>query len=177
MLDGRRGRRLGRLPVRAAPAIHLIVAILVGMAGGALWGGIAGLLKARTGAHEVIVTIMLNYVAFYLLSTLLLRTEPAPGARLAQPASPADDRRRRSCPSSLGERYNLHLGFLLALVAVAVRLVDPQPSALGFRLRAVGANPLAARTAGIDVERTYIAVMLIAGALAGLAGVNQVLGT
>ena len=80
-------------------------------------------------------------------------------------------------PKLLGDRYNLHLGFLLALVAVAVVWWLLNRSALGFRLRAVGENPEAARAAGIDVGRIYVTVMLIAGALVGLAGANQVLGT
>jgi ABC-type uncharacterized transport system permease subunit len=80
-------------------------------------------------------------------------------------------------PDLLGDRFNLHLGFVLALVAVAVVWWVLNRSALGFRFRAVGANPHAARTAGIDVGRTYVLAMLISGALVGLAGANQILGT
>ena len=80
-------------------------------------------------------------------------------------------------PKILGERFNLHLGFLLALVAVAVVWWLLNRSTLGYRIRAVGENPSAARASGIDVGRTYVVVMLIAGALVGLAGANQVLGT
>ena len=80
-------------------------------------------------------------------------------------------------PKILGDRFNLHLGFVLALVAVAVVWWLLNRSTLGYRIRAVGENPNAARASGIDVGRTYIVVMLIAGALVGLAGANQVLGT
>jgi simple sugar transport system permease protein len=80
-------------------------------------------------------------------------------------------------PKILGDRFNLHLGFLLALVAVAVVWWLLNRATLGYRIRAVGENPNAARAAGIDVGRTYVVVMLIAGALVGLAGTNQVLGT
>ena len=156
--------------------IHVTLAILAGMAAGAIWGGLVGLLKARTGAHEVIVTIMLNYVAFYLVFYALSEQSllQAPGS--ANPKSlPMHD--SATLPKLLGDRYNLHLGFLLALIAVAVVWWILNRSSLGFRIRAVGENPAAARTAGIDVGRTYIVVMLISGGLVGLAGVNQVLGT
>jgi len=156
--------------------IHVTLAILVGMAAGALWGGLVGLLKARTGAHEVIVTIMLNYVAFYLVFYALSEQSllQAPGS-----ANPKSLPMKESVvlPKLLGDRYNLHLGFLLALIAVAVVWWILNRSSLGFRIRAVGENPSAARIAGIDVGRTYIVVMLISGGLVGLAGVNQVLGT
>ena len=156
--------------------VHLPLAILVGMAAGALWGGLAGLLKARTGAHEVIVTIMLNYVAYYLLfyaltKDFLLKT---PGS--VNPKSPPM-KDTAVLPKVLGDQFNLHLGFVLALVAVGVTWWLLNRSTLGYRIRAVGENPHAARASGIDVGRTYTVVMLIGGSLLGLAGVNQVLGT
>lgn len=156
--------------------VHLPLAIGVGMAVGALWGGLAGLLKARTGAHEVIVTIMLNYVALYLLFYALSRQFllQAPGS--ANPKSlPMKD--SAILPKVLGDQFNLHLGFVLALVAVGVAWWLLNRSTLGYRIRAVGENPHAARASGIDVGRTYTIVMMIAGSLLGLAGVNQVLGT
>ncbi len=156
--------------------IHLPLAILVGMGVGALWGGIAGLLKARTGAHEVIVTIMLNYVAYYLLFYALSRQFllQAPGS--ANPKS-LPMKETAILPEVLGDQFNLHLGFVLALVAVAFAWWLLSRSTLGYRIRAVGENPHAARASGINVGRTYTVVMLIAGSLLGLAGVNQVLGT
>jgi simple sugar transport system permease protein len=156
--------------------IHLTVAIVAGMVAGAIWGGLAGFLKARTGAHEVIVTIMLNYVGFYLVFYALSEQSLLQAPNSANPKSlPMHE--SATMPKILGDRYNLHLGFLLALVAVAVVWWILNRSSLGFRIRAVGENPAAARTAGIDVGRTYTVVMLIAGALVGLAGANQVLGT
>jgi simple sugar transport system permease protein len=156
--------------------IHLAVAIIAGMVAGALWGGLAGFLKARTGAHEVIVTIMLNYVGFYLVFFALATQSLLQAPNSANPKS-LPMKESATLPKLLGDRYNLHLGFLLALVAVAVVWWILNRSSLGFRIRAVGENPAAARTAGIDVGRTYTIVMLIAGALVGLAGANQVLGT
>jgi simple sugar transport system permease protein len=156
--------------------LHLTLAIGAGMVAGALWAGLAGVLKARTGAHEVIVTIMLNYVAFYLVFFALSQQSllQAPGS--FNPKS-LPMKESAEMPKLLGDQYNLHLGFLLALIAVAFTWWLLDRSALGFRIRAVGLNPKAARAAGIDVGRTYTVVMLIAGALVGLAGANQVLGT
>lgn len=157
------------------PVIHLVVALVAGLIGGALWGGIVGLLKARTGAHEVIVTIMLNYVAFYLVS-YLLRT---PGALQAPGQNnPKSGPMLESAqyPSLLGPQYNLDIGFILAIVATIYVWYLLNRSAMGFQFRAVGENPHAAQVAGINVKSVYVKVMLIAGALVGLAGVQQVLG-
>ncbi|WP_439938602.1 ABC transporter permease [Nocardia sp. N13] len=156
--------------------IHLPLAILVGMAVGALWGGLAGLLKARTGAHEVIVTIMLNYVGYYLLFYALTKDSLLKTPGSANPKS-LPMKETAVLPKVLGDQFNLHLGFVLALVAVGVAWWLLNRSTLGYRIRAVGENPHAARASGINVGRTYTVVMMIAGSLLGLAGVNQVLGT
>jgi simple sugar transport system permease protein len=159
------------------PAIvHIPLAILAGIAVGAGWGALAGVLKARTGAHEVIVTIMLNYVAYYLLLYALSRKFllQAPGSSNPQSAPVAQS---AILPKILGDQYSLHLGFVLALAAVAAAWWLLNRSTLGYRIRAVGLNPHAARAAGISVGRTYTQVMAIAGGLVGLAGINQVLGT
>jgi simple sugar transport system permease protein len=159
------------------PAIvHIPLAILAGIAVGAVWGAVAGVLKARTGAHEVIVTIMLNYVAYYLLLYALSRKFllQAPGSSNPQSAPMAQS---AILPKILGDQYSLHVGFLLALVAVAAVWWLLNRSTLGYRIRAVGLNPNAARVAGVSVGRTYTQVMAIAGGLVGLAGINQVLGT
>ncbi len=156
--------------------IHLIVAVIAGMLAGAIWGGIAGLLKARTGAHEVIVTIMLNFVGFYLIS-FLLRTPgalQAPGSN--NPKSPAM-LPTATFPELFGPKYNLHLGFVFAIIATVLVWYIINRSKMGFEFRAVGANPNAARVAGINVKNVYVYAMLISGALVGLAGVTQVLGS
>ncbi|SFR86089.1 nucleoside ABC transporter membrane protein [Agromyces sp. CF514] len=158
------------------PGIHMFVALVGGLLGGALWGGIAGLLKAKTGAHEVIVTIMLNFVAFYLVSWML-RTPgllQAPGS--SNPKTPAmNDNAIFWNLKGIG--YNLHFGFVLAVAATILVWWILSRSSLGFRFRAVGENPNAARVAGINVPSMYVYGMLISGALLGLAGVSQVLGT
>ena len=155
--------------------VHMVAALVVGILGGALWGGLVGLLKARTGAHEVITTIMLNYVAFYLVSYLLrdgfLKT---PGSN--NPKSPAS-KDTAVFFDLLGPNYNLHVGFILVILATIFTWWLLSRSNLGFKFRAVGENPNAARVAGISVKRMYVYAMLFSGGLVGLAGINQVLGT
>jgi simple sugar transport system permease protein len=157
------------------PGLHLLVGILAGILGGAAWGGLAGFLKAKTGAHEVITTIMLNYIAVYLLAYLLsVKGFQAPPYGQAISNKVYDS---AQLPPLLGSSVRVHGGLILALLAAwfVAWLIDR--STLGFRLRAVGANQFASRTAGMNVENSYIIVMLIAGALSGLAGVSQILGT
>nr|WP_237189381.1 ABC transporter permease [Rothia nasimurium] len=158
------------------PLAAMIPLILIsGLLGGAIWGGIIGVLKAKTGAHEVILSIMMNYIAanllVYLLKTPVLQAEGS-----SNPISEALDK-NAIFPLLLGQPFRLHLGFLVALAAVAFVAWLLNRSTIGFRLRAVGANPNAARTAGISVASGYIIVMAISGALAGLAGATQVAGT
>lgn len=155
--------------------IHMIVATLAGLLGGALWGGIVGLLKARTGAHEVILTIMLNFVALNLLA-YLLRTPAFQRPGRNDPISPVVAESAQY-PQILGDWSRLHLGFLLALLAAVLVWWLLNRTVLGFRLRAVGQNPDAARTFGISVPTHLFLAMAIAGSLAGLAGAMQVLGT
>ena len=154
--------------------VHLVVALIGGLVGGALWGGLAGVLKARTGAHEVILTIMLNYVAFFLVS-YLLRTPVLQAHGSSNPKSPPIAE-SAVLPLLLGPRFNLTAGFLFAVAATVFTWWLLDRSALGFRFKAVGLNPEAARVAGIDVGNVYVVALLVSGALVGLAGVTQVLG-
>jgi simple sugar transport system permease protein len=154
--------------------IHVVVAVLAGALGGALWGGIAGLLKARTGAHEVITTIMLNYVAVYLLGYLLSVNgfqKPHSNNAISRTVHGS-----AVLPHLLGSKLRVNAGLIVALAAAGFCWWLLTRSTLGFRLRAVGANAFAARTAGMSVAGSYIIVMLIAGGLMGLAGATQVLG-
>lgn len=150
--------------------IHLLVAVAAALVAGALWGGIVGLLKARTGAHEVITTIMLNQVGrFVVLYFLAKETFQRPGSdNLLSPVVDSS----AQYPSVAG----LHLGILLSLLAALGVWWLLDRSKLGFELRAVGANPEAARTAGMSVAKVYIAAMALAGLLAGLAATMTVLG-
>jgi len=157
--------------------LHLPLTLLAGIVGGALWGGLVGLLKAKTGAHEVILTIMLNYVAYYLL-LWMVRTPgllQAPGTNQPQtkPTPPT-----AQFPDLLGPLFpQLDWGFIVVLAATVFVWWLIERSSLGLRLRAVGENPHAARAAGMSVDRLYIYAMLFAGGLAGLAAMNQIQGT
>lgn len=160
--------------------VHMLVAVIGAIIGGAVWGGIVGFLKARTGAHEVIVTIMLNYVAFYLVS-FLLRTPgalQAPGSNNPKSPPALETAVMPTLSDLLGVgTYRLHFGFILVILATIFVWYILNRSSLGFRFRAVGENPNAARVAGMDVKNVYVYAMLMAGGLVGLAGASQVLGT
>lgn len=155
--------------------LHLVLAVLGTVLGGALWGFIPGVLKAATGAHEVIVTIMLNYVALNLVSFLLSKDAfQVEGSD--NPLAPAVGA-NAMYPKLLGNGYALHWGFVVALLAAVAVWWLMERSTWGLQFRAVGANARAARTAGMSVGMSYVLVLVIAGALAGLAGSAQVLGT
>ncbi|WP_430640882.1 ABC transporter permease [Couchioplanes caeruleus] len=156
------------------PVIHLIAALAAGLLGGALWGFVPGILKARTGAHEVIVTIMLNYTANLFLGWLILQKGIQQPGRSDAISKTVDGSAQLS---SFGGELRANLGIVLAVLATAVVAWLLNRSAFGFELRAVGANPPAARTAGISVAKTYTLLMVTAGGLAGLGGATQVLGT
>ncbi|WP_054686794.1 ABC transporter permease [Microbacterium sp. No. 7] len=156
--------------------LHIPVTLVAGIAGGAIWGGIVGIIKARTGAHEVILTIMLNYVAFYLLLWMIrtpsLLQKPGSNQPISAP-TPAS----AQFPELFGERFPLlDWGFIVVIAATVFVWWLVEHSSLGLRMRAVGENPHAARAAGISVQRVYIYAMLFAGGLAGLAGMNQIQG-
>ena len=152
--------------------VHLPLAILAGVAAGAVWGGIVGVLKARTGAHEVIVTIMMNYIATGILAWLLTTAAfQRPGR--SDPISPAVE---WTATFPRLEGGQLHVGFLLALLAAVVVWWLMERTALGFQIRAVGANPHASATAGMSVPTITVVTMMLSGALAGLAGVQAALG-
>jgi len=155
--------------------LHLLLAIVAGILGAALYGALVGLLKAKTGANEVIVTIMLNYIAFYLL-TYLMRTPVLqdPGAG-GTPKTPAPDASAR-LPLLFGDSFALHWGFVLVIGATVLFWWLMERSTLGYRFRAVGLNPSAALTAGINVNSIYILAMGLSAAFVGLAGVIQALG-
>lgn len=159
------------------PAVfHIPLALAAAIVGGAFWAGIAGLLKARTGAHEVITTIMLNFIALFLVDYLLTTSLfQAPGRN-----DPISDKVNPSAQfPSLGDLiggYRVHIGFLIALVAVAFAWWLMYRTTIGFEFRAVGFNATGGKYAGMSVAWIYVSVMAVAGAFAGLGGANQILG-
>lgn len=151
--------------------VHLPLAILAGMLGGAIWGAIPGYLKAKLGVHEVINTIMLNFIALFL--TDWLTTGPFHGG------SWVPETARISASAALKRLYpptRLTSAIYLALAAAVVVYLILWKTKQGYELRAVGLNPDAAEYGGINVARNTVLAMALSGALAGLAGTEQILG-
>jgi ABC-type uncharacterized transport system permease subunit len=168
------------------PTVVLLPAVLIGGAlAGAAWAGIAGVLKAMTGAHEVVTTIMLNYVAQWLLRYLIIGGPlQLPGGFSASspigtgawlPTFLPNDNTIDifGLPASV---YRVHTGIIIAVIAAAVFAVVLWRTSLGYEIRALGQSQRAARYAGVSVRRTIIVTMLIAGAFSGLAGAVQIAG-
>ena len=157
--------------------IHLPLAVLAGFAGGAVWGGISGWLKAQTGAHEVITTIMLNYIAFRLADFMLQiggpMARPNDPRPLNPPGAPSPWLPPLFTPPA---RIPVDRGVFLGLFMIASVWYLLYKTSLGFEFRTVGSNPRAARTAGMNGGLSYIIVMLLSGGLAGLAGAHDILG-
>jgi simple sugar transport system permease protein len=164
------------------PAVaHVPLAVLAGLVGGALWGFIPGVLRARTGAHEVITTIMLNFIAFRTLDYVLKLPGIQQPDRFDPISKPVEASAR--LPKILGwlpidnaGGLRVHLGFLIALLMAWVVYWLLFKSTIGFEFRAVGANPSAAKYGGMSVVGATILVMAMAGGLAGMAGANETLG-
>lgn len=152
--------------------IHLPLALTVGILAGALWGAVPGLLKAWTGAHEVINTIMMNYIAFRLADYLLL----GPMARGDGIPITIDIEPSAYLPEIFPRPMRLHWGFFLALFVAWLVYWFLYKTKYGMEIRMVGANPNAARYAGIKIPIVTVMTMAISAALSGLAGTAQVLG-
>jgi simple sugar transport system permease protein len=168
------------------PTPILLPMVLVGgMIAGALWAGVAGVLKATVGAHEVVTTIMMNYIAQWLLRYLIIGgpLQLAPGTSKSQPIG-AGARLATVLPNDNSliifglpaSVYRVHTGLLIAIAAAAVFAFLLWRTSLGYEIRAVGQSQKAARYAGVGVRRTIIVTMLIAGAFSGLAGAVQIAG-
>ncbi len=160
--------------VKGLPAIiHIPLALLAGAAGGAAWAFVPAILKAKTGAHEVINTIMMNYIAFRLSEWLLNGPLMRPGT--ANPVSPFIEP-SAELPRFFPDPIRFHAGFFIALAVAAFVYWLLFKTTLGFELRTVGANPNAAKYAGMNITRNIVIGMCLSGALGGLAGANEVLG-
>jgi ABC-type uncharacterized transport system permease subunit len=158
--------------------LHIVFAMVAACAAGAAWGAIAGLLKAVAGAHEVISTIMLNWVAIWTGMFLFGLGGPLQSDTDTSVPVSNDIAEAAKLPVFLGnpELQGVHVGIFLALAMVLVFWVLLNRTRTGYEVRAVGFNPEAARTAGISVGRNYILVMAVCGFFAGLAGSLDVLG-
>jgi general nucleoside transport system permease protein len=173
------GVRLGGLP-----GIVLVPLVLLGgMLGGAIWGGIVGVLKALTGAHEVVTTIMLNYIALFFLQYLIVGGPLQLSGSSSSSAPISDSAKLPRLLPQIGEFlglpggvYRVHAGIFVALLAAVVFWFLLKRMSLGYEIRAVGQSQRAARYAGVNVRRTIIITMLIAGAFSGMAGAVQMAG-
>lgn len=160
--------------LKGLPAvIHVPIALLAGFIGGGLWGFIPGLLKATTGGHEVINTIMMNYIAFRL-SEFLLRG-PLKDPDGYTPVS-ADIQESARLFTFFKPPIRFHLGFFIALLVAFLVYLLLFKTTWGYTLRTVGSNPRAAKYAGMNIVRSTVIAMFLSGGLAGLAGANDVLG-
>jgi general nucleoside transport system permease protein len=156
--------------------VHVVVCVIGAFVGGAALGWLAGEIKARTGAHEVIVTIMLNYVMLYFLAYVLSSHSmlQAPGGSNAITPPIASN---AHLPLLAGTHLRINAGFLIALAAAFAVWWLLNRTTTGFEFRSIGANASASRVAGMNVERNWALVMAIAGGLAGLAAASVILGT
>lgn len=160
--------------IKGLPAIiHMPLAFLAGGLGGALWGFIPGLLKAKTGGHEVINTIMMNWIAFRLTEWLLSGPMTREGSG-GMPISPIIEK-SAEIPQFFQTPIRFHLGFFIALAIAWLIWWILFKTTWGLNLRTVGTNPRAAKYAGLSVTKSIIVGMAISGGLAGLAGANQIL--
>jgi general nucleoside transport system permease protein len=160
--------------VTGLPAIiHIPLTLLAGFLGGAIWGFIPGWLKAKTGGHEVINTIMLNYIAFRLSDYMLRGPMQRPDS--FNPISPVLEQ-SAWLPRFFADPIRFHLGFFVALLFAWGVYYLLFKTTIGFDLRTVGANPNAAKYAGMSVSRNIMLAMALSGGLAGLAGINEVAG-
>jgi simple sugar transport system permease protein len=164
----------GWLHTKVPAYVHVPLAMGVGVLAGALWAAIPGALKAYTGGHEVINTIMMNYIALNITMFLLNGPMRDPDPAILTARTPEILISARIPPLFAGLR--VHWGFLLALAVAGLIWWLLWKTTLGFEIRTVGANPDAAKYAGINVKRTIIVTMAISGALAGLAGAIEVMG-
>lgn len=156
--------------------IHLPLTILSGMVAGGLWAAVPGYLKAKFGVHEVVNSIMMNYIALYFSHYLV--NGPIKDPNLASPYSPeiADAAKLWRFVGGHGSEFRVNSGIIIAVVAAILIYRLLYKTTKGYEIRAVGLNPEAARYAGIDVSAAMARSMLIAGSMAGLAGAIQVCG-
>jgi ABC-type uncharacterized transport system permease subunit len=165
--------------MRLPPILHIPLGIVAGAIGGAAWAAIAGVLKARTGAHEVINTIMLNYIAVRLTDWLIRSRAPL---ILGDPLDTSSSRTRFVSDTlhlpgiRVGDNTVLHLGIILAVALVFAADWFLKRTTVGFELRTAGTNPNAARYAGMSVPRTIVLAMALSGAMAGIAGAGEIMG-
>ena len=156
--------------------VVIVLAMLMGFLGGAIWGGIPGYLKAHFGVNEILSTVMMNAIAVQLMNFFLRGPMIDPSQAELASKIPQTARLLEAFRLPRWAPTRLHLGFLIAVVLAFVVYILLWRTTLGYRIRAVGQNPNAARYAGINVKRHIVIALLLSGAFAGLAGAVQVYG-
>ena len=165
---------VGIIPLPVPPWLHLVLTVLAGFVGGAIWGFIPAYLRAYKGVSEIVVSLMLNYVGLQLASFLVQDYAPLGDEGVFYPQSPPILQSARL--PLLIKGTNLHSGIILGLAIGLLLFFVLRYTNFGFRTRAIGENPEAARYAGVNVKWQIFIVLLIAGGLAGLAGTGEVIG-
>jgi simple sugar transport system permease protein len=155
--------------------LHLPLTLLCGTMGGALWASVPGFLKAKRGVHEVINSIMMNYIALYLTHNLVTGVLMAPGQIPVTPAI-ADSAKLFRFLTFINPTFRVNLGLVVALLAAWLVYLLLWKTTTGYEIRAVGINPHASRYAGINVSKSIMLAMVISGALAGTSGAVHVMG-
>lgn len=159
------------------PALLVPVLVVAGGLGGAAWGLIPGAMKARSNANEIITTLMMSYIGFFLVEYLVVGPLKAPGVLPATPLLPEELRLPRFGGAVFGlDLGRLHVGLIVALVVAAVLAYAIRLTRFGFGLQTMGRSESAARYAGVSRPRMIVAAMTASGALAGIGGAIQVLG-
>ena len=168
---------MGTSFVHLNPFLHVMLCLVAGTLAGAVWAGIAGILKATVGAHEVVSTIMLNWIAYWVGSYLFGEGGPLHGSQPSIPIS-NDIAAGAKLPVfwGLALLQGLSIGIFIAVGILIVYWILINRTTLGFEVRAVGFNPDAARYGGVSVARSYFLAMAISGAFAGLAGALDITG-
>jgi ABC-type uncharacterized transport system permease subunit len=158
--------------------LHIVLVVVLAALAGAVWAGIAGILKATVGAHEVISTIMLNWIAIWVASYLLGQGGPLQNTFDESVPISDDIAQGAKLPVWWGDQdlQGLHIGFFIAIAALVAFWLALSRTTLGYRVRAVGFNPEAARYGGINVARSYFIAMAVSGLFAGIAGAVDILG-
>jgi simple sugar transport system permease protein len=158
--------------------LHIVIAIVLAAVAGAVWAAIAGFLKATVGVHEVISTIMLNWIAIWVTQALVGQGGQLQNSVDKSVPTSSDIVAKAHLPVFWGDPIlqGLHIGFFIALAAPVVYWIILNRTTLGYEVRATGFNPDAARYGGISVKRSYVLAMAISGTFAGLAGAIDILG-
>jgi len=162
------------IPLPVPAFLHVTLAVLAGFAGGIIWGIIPGYLRAYRGVSEIVVTLMLNYVAIYLINWLVEEPHPLAELNTTFPQSPIIE---KSAQLPILIKYtSMHAGIILGIVLGLILYLLLRYTPFGFKTRMVGQNPEAARYAGIRIKRQILFAMLISCGFGGLAGASEVLG-